>query len=91
MVQFSIQVINEVGLHARPASLFVQTANEFSAEIEVRNKTSGSDWMDAKSILSVLTLAVEQDHEVEIRVTGDDEQEAADALEKLISSNFAAD
>lgn len=88
MVEFSIKVENEVGLHARPASLFVQTSNEFEANIEVRNATSGSDWVDAKSILSVLTLAVEQDHEVEIRTDGADDEAAADALKELINSNF---
>jgi len=88
MLQTRVQVINEVGLHARPASLFIQAANEFQSDIEIRNETAGSDWVDAKSILSVLMLAVEQNHIIELRAEGADAEEAIKALKALIESDF---
>jgi len=91
MPQIRVQVINEVGLHARPASLFIQTANKFQSNIEVRNETAGSDWADAKSILSVLMLAVEQDHFIGLRAEGPDAEEAIKALQALIESDFHVD
>jgi len=89
MQKLTLTVINEVGLHARPAALFVEAAGKYAADIQVRNLTSDSDWVDAKSILSVLTLGVEQDHQIELSIEGDDEAQAAEALRKLIEANFA--
>lgn len=83
-----LQVKAEVGLHARPAAIFVQHAGRFNSDIKVRNTTTQSDWVDAKSILSVLTLGVEKDHEIEIEVSGPDEAEAAASLTALIQSDF---
>jgi len=83
-----IRVTHPAGLHARPASLFVQTANRFSSEVLVQNLTEESDVANAKSILSILTLGVMQDHEIEINAEGDDAKEATKALEKLIEDNF---
>lgn len=88
MQQIKLRVTHEVGLHARPAALFVKSASEHSADIEVRNATNGSGWVDAKSILSILTLAVEQDHEIEVKAEGADEEEAIRSLTELIHSNF---
>lgn len=88
MVETKLQVTHEVGLHARPASLFVKTATEQSAAVQVRNVTNDSDWVDAKSILSILTLAVEQDHEIEVKAEGDDEAKAIRELTELVESNF---
>jgi len=88
MKKNSFQVKNEVGLHARPAALFVQQANRFESEISVRNLTTGSDWADAKSILSVLTLGVEKNHEIEIEVNGLDEDAAMDSLAEFIHTDF---
>ena len=88
MKKMTLLVTAEVGLHARPAALFVQQANRFDAEVSVRNATAASDWADAKSILSVLTLGVEKGHEIELEVDGPDEDEAAKALAALVHSNF---
>jgi phosphotransferase system HPr (HPr) family protein len=88
MKKFTLHVTAEVGLHARPAAMFVQQANQFDADIQVRNITADSEWADAKSILSVLTLGVEKDHEIELEVDGLDEDEAAEALTGLVRSNF---
>ncbi len=83
-----IKVTHPAGLHARPASVFVQTASKFSSDIMVKNLTDDSAAVNAKSILSVLTLGVMQDHEVEISAEGEDAKDAISALEALISSNF---
>jgi len=83
-----IKVAHPAGLHARPASLFVQTANKYSSEVSVQNLTDKSEVVNAKSILSVLTLGVMQDHEVEIVAKGDDSAEATEALKALIEDNF---
>lgn len=84
-----LRVTNQVGLHARPAALFVSEAARYASDIRVRNATGNSGWVDAKSILSVLTLGVEKDHEIEITAEGADEAEAAAALEQLIDTDFA--
>ncbi len=88
MKKVTLQVKASVGLHARPAAVFVQQASQYLADIEVRNVTSASEWANAKSILSLLALGVEQGHEIELQVDGPDEKEAAAALVTLINSNF---
>ncbi|MFO8036826.1 MAG: HPr family phosphocarrier protein [Anaerolineales bacterium] len=87
--EIQLTLENEVGLHARPASLFVKQASGFTSEVTVRNISDGTEWVDAKSILSILTLGAEQGHEIEIRATGEDEEEAIQALEHLVRSNFS--
>ncbi|MDY6873236.1 MAG: HPr family phosphocarrier protein [Chloroflexota bacterium] len=86
-----IKVTHPAGLHARPASLFVQTANKFSSEINVQNLTDKSDVANAKSILNVLTLGVMKDHEIKIVAEGDDAEEATKALKALVEDNFGED
>jgi len=88
MLETQIQIVNEVGLHLRPLHLFIQIANEFEAEIQIQNATSGSDWKNAKSILEVLTLAVEQNHFINLKAVGEDEAEAIKALTALIEADF---
>ena len=87
-VSEKVTVTHPSGLHARPASLFVQTASKFKSEVRIQNITSCSDLSNAKSILSVLTLGVMQGHEIEISAQGEDAQAAIDALVTLIKSNF---
>lgn len=88
MKQLRLEVTSAVGLHARPAALFVAEASRFTSKIRVRNATGTSGWADAKSILSVLTLGVEQHHVIELTAEGPDEEQAAAALERLIASDF---
>ena len=85
MPEIKITVNHEVGLHARPASLFVQTAGKFSSDIEV---THGETTANAKSILAVLTLGAHQGAEILIKADGDDADEALKALEDLVLNNF---
>jgi len=84
----TITVNHPAGLHARPASLFVKTANQFKSKIEVENLTDSRGKVSAKSILSILTLGVCQDHEINIVAEGEDAEEAVLALEALINDNF---
>jgi phosphotransferase system HPr (HPr) family protein len=88
MAEATIQVKNKVGLHARPASLFVQTAAKFSSRIKVKNLTTNGNFVDAKSIIMVLTLGVMKDHEVAIQSDGADADAALNALMSLIEGNF---
>ncbi len=88
MKQLRVKVMNAVGLHARPAAVFASEAGRFASQIRVRNATRNSPWADAKSILSVLTLGVEQHHEIEIVTDGPDEEQAAADLQRLIASDF---
>jgi phosphotransferase system HPr (HPr) family protein len=88
MKQFSLQITSEVGLHARPAALFVQQVTQFTSSVQIRNLTTGSDWVDGRSILSVLTLGVEKNHAIELKIDGKDEDPAAESIKKLVDSGF---
>jgi phosphocarrier protein HPr len=88
MAEATIQVKNKVGLHARPAALFVQTANKFQSKVKVKNLTTKGDFVDAKSIIMVLTLGVMKDHEVLIQTDGPESDAALDALKVLIENDF---
>ena len=84
-----VKVVNEVGLHARPAALFVAKAASFKSDIRIHNATKDGKWVSAKSILGVLTLGVEKDHEIEITAEGADEAEAVKQIIALIENDFA--
>lgn len=90
MINLELTVISEVGLHARPATVFVQEAGKFQSLIQVRNSTSNSDWVDAKSILSVLTLGVGQGQSIQLQIEGADEADAATKLQSLVENDFNA-
>jgi len=85
MPEVILTVHHKVGLHARPAALFVQTAKQFGSDIKVIH---GQQQANAKSILSVLTLGANQGAVITVRAEGHDAEEALAALEKLIKSNF---
>ena len=91
MITSQIIVTDPVGLHARPAALFVKCCNQFAASIRLRNLTEAGDWVNAKSILSLLTAGVKQDDRIEIEADGVDERTALESLEALVQSGFAAD
>jgi phosphotransferase system HPr (HPr) family protein len=88
MIEKRVVVTHKVGLHARPASLFVQTANKYSATISVQNLSTKSDVVDAKSIIMVLTLGVLQNHELSLKAEGSDAEKAVQALDQLVRNNF---
>jgi len=88
MPEIKLTITHKVGLHARPASIFVKTAAEFSSDIEV---THGDKTVNAKSILAVLTLGAHQGSEIVVKAEGDDAQDALSALEELVTNNFGED
>jgi phosphotransferase system HPr (HPr) family protein len=88
MKKVTLEVKADVGLHARPAAIFVKQANQYAAQIKVRNLTTGSNWANAKSILSVLTLGVEKNHQIELEIDGADEDQAGMGLSSLVQANF---
>lgn len=81
-----VTVSHEKGLHARPASVFVQTASEFDCEIEV-GRPDG-DAADAKSSIGVIALGVEPGDEIHITAEGDDSEAAVARLVDLVESDF---
>ena len=87
MIEKKIKVVNPLGLHARAAALLVRTAGEFQSQINLK-RTDNGGFADAKSILSVLTLAAAKGTELEISVSGADETEAFAALESLFAKGF---
>lgn len=78
-------VVHPQGLHARPAALFVQLAKRFASAITV---TKGRQRVDGKSIMGLLTLAVETGSQVRIAAEGPDAQEAVDRLCHFLSRRF---
>lgn len=80
-----VQVENQVGLHARPATFFIQKANEFKSTIWVEKEERR---VNAKSLLGVLSLGIVGGTEIRIIADGVDEQQAVDGLVKLINSGF---
>ena len=86
MVSKEIVVQNQVGLHARPATFFIQKATEFKSSIWVAKDDRR---INAKSLLGVLSLGVTRGTTITVTAEGPDEQEAVDALDALIASNFA--
>jgi phosphocarrier protein HPr len=85
MREITLTVQHKVGLHARPAALFVKTACCFQSDIQV---AKDSHTANAKSILSVLGLAAEQGAVITVRAEGPDQDEAVAALQALVESNF---
>ena len=85
MQEQRVTIQNKVGLHARPAALFVQSARQFKSRIAV---TKDGRVADAKSILTVLTLGAGQGCTVTLRAEGEDESEALSALTRLIADRF---
>lgn len=91
MPSTELTVKHPAGLHARPAADFVKTASAFPCDIQVCNLTTGSQSVNAKSILSVLTLGVNQGHRIKIDVEGEGADEALAALTDLIESDTGED
>ena len=78
-------VNNQVGLHARPATFFIQKANEFKSSIWVEKDDRR---VNAKSLLGVLSLGIIKGTPIQIIAGGPDEEEAVEALVSLINSDF---
>ena len=81
-----VTVKNQVGLHARPATFFIQKANEFKSSIWLEKEERR---VNAKSLLGVLSLGIMGDTEIRIIAGGVDEEQAVNALVALVESGFA--
>ena len=88
MIERKTIVINETGIHARPASVFVKTAQQFRSLVSIRNVTNDDTYVNAKSIMMVLTQEMCKGDEVEVKAEGIDEDMAVETLIGLIDSGF---
>lgn len=82
LIKKNLTIKNKQGLHARPAALFVQTANKFDSRITLRR---GEEEVNGKSIMGILMLGAESGSKVVIEVEGDDAQLAMAELVKIIN------
>ncbi len=86
MISKEVTINNQVGLHARPATFFIQKANEFKSSIWVEKEERR---VNAKSLLGVLSLGIVKGTAITIIADGADEEEAITTLSELIDSNFS--
>ncbi len=85
MLEGELLIINKLGLHARAAAKFVSCAGRYSSRIQVARE---EQWVDAKSIMSVMMLAAGQGTRLRVKLEGDDAQQALEALEALVNDYF---
>jgi phosphocarrier protein len=85
MKEQQIKVVNSLGIHARPASMIVQTAIKFKSQISIIKEGTTAD---AKSIMNVLMLGAECGTMVTVRANGPDEQDAVNAVAQLFEQKF---
>lgn len=81
-----VMVQNQVGLHARPATFFIQRANEFRSSIWVEKEERR---INAKSLLGVLSLGIVGGTTIRVMADGADEEAAVESLVKLVQSGFS--
>ena len=86
MINQKVTVTNSVGLHARPATCFIQKANDFKCSLWIEREERR---VNAKSLLGVLSLGVTKDNEINIIADGPDENEAIKALCDMINNSFS--
>lgn len=84
MKQFQYVIQDKLGMHARPAGLFVKEASSFSSSVKI--EANGKE-ADGKRILSVMSLGIKQGNEVTVTVEGADEENAAQKLEKFLKES----
>ena len=88
MIRQRVTIVNKLGLHARAANKFVDTAAQYASQIEV---SKDSKAVDGKSIMAVMLLAAAKGDELELRIEGEDEQQALSAISELIARRFDED
>ena len=86
MVSKEVVINNQVGLHARPATFFIQKANEFKSSIWVEKDERR---VNVKSLLGVLSLGIVKGTTINLIADGPDQDEAIDTLSALIDSDFS--
>jgi len=86
MAERDVKITNETGLHARPASKFVQKAGTFKSDVTI---IYGEKEVNAKSIMGVLSLGVTQGKQIKIKCDGDDAETAVEELVNFINEQMA--
>ena len=81
----TVKVTNKSGIHARPASVFVQTAAKFKSKVTV---TAKGKTVDAKSILMIMSMGLVKDTDIVIKAEGEDASAAVKALVELVQAKF---
>ena len=85
MLEETVVIVNKVGLHARPAALLVKTASGFACDVAL---VKGDKSFNAKSIMTVMSAGIKQNDTVTVRVNGNGEAQALEAVVALIKSGF---
>ena len=80
-----VKIINRAGIHARPAALLVQTANEYDSQIFLEKD---SEKINGKSIMGIITLGATYESEINIIAEGNDEEQAVQAIATLFENKF---
>lgn len=86
MISREVTIKNTIGLHARPATFFIQKANAYKSSVWVEKEDRK---VNAKSLLGVLSLGIAQGMTIKLIADGSDESEALDGLESLVNTGFA--
>ena len=87
-IEKEITIVNRLGMHARPAAMFVRIASRFRAEVWVEKE---GEQINGKSIMGLMMLAAGQGSKLRIRCEGPDAERAIEELEQLIASKFNED
>ncbi|KPJ86867.1 MAG: hypothetical protein AMS17_10615 [Spirochaetes bacterium DG_61] len=85
MIEKLITIRNKTGLHARPAAIIVQKANEYHSDIFF---TKGDEKVNAKSIMGVMMLAAAGGSALKVIASGEDEEEAIEQISRLLESDI---
>jgi len=85
VVEKEMVILNTLGLHARPAAMFVKLTNEFISEITIEK---GSEQVNGKSIMGIMMLAAGKGTRIKVAACGPDAENAIIEIEKLIKSKF---
>ena len=88
MIERQVTILNHAGIHARPASLIVQTANQFESQVYLDKDGTR---INAKSIMGIITLGAAYKSELTLSADGPDEAEVIDAISHLFDSRFEED
>jgi phosphocarrier protein HPr len=88
MIALDVKIKNKLGLHARPAAMFVQTANKFQSDVGV---TKDGVEVNGKSVMGMMMLAAHKGSVIKIKINGPDETYALEELKKLFDRNFDED
>ncbi len=88
MTRRTVTIRNRLGMHARPSALLVTTSGKYQSEVFL---TKDGLRVNGKSIMGVMMLAAEMGSQIEIEVDGPDENEALEAVAKIIESGFGED